>query len=127
MSETLTLELANALDVEPEEIRAVAAARDGGYNVVLDDYRKMRNVQPEPIEPEESPQEKISEVADADIVPGTEMYIPEELQAAYTKPHRATVKTLKELCDLLEIPTKKRMIKKDIVQMINEWKLEHAP
>jgi hypothetical protein len=127
MTETLTLELANALNIEPDDILAVATARDGGYNVVLEDYRKIRNVQPKPIEPAESLQEKISEVIDADIVPGTEMYIPEDLQSAYIRPYRSTVKVLKELCVLLEIPTKKRMKKIQIVRLINEWKLEHAP
>jgi hypothetical protein len=127
MTTTLTLELANALDVKPDNIRAISSARDGGYNVVLDDYRKIRNVQPKPVEPENQPQETVSEVVDADVVPGTEIYIPEELQAAYAKPHRATVKTLKELCELLEIKTPKRITKAKIVQQVNEWKLEHAP
>jgi DNA-binding Xre family transcriptional regulator len=130
----LTIQLANALNIEPADILDIAAARDGGFNVVLDDYRKYRNVEPKPIEPSEL--EQLSFVKSASsaksavqsvVVPGTEMYIPEELQAAYTKPHRSTIKTLKELCELLEIETPKRIKKSEIVKLINEWKLEHAP
>jgi hypothetical protein len=126
MDQTLFTQLANALDKEPGDILDVKAARDGGYNVVLTDYRKFRNVQPEPEREEKIPQEFIEPLINGDILPGTTIVLPEDLQAAYSKPNRTTVPVLKELCKLLGITVKKRSKKRDIVSLINDWKLQKA-
>jgi hypothetical protein len=123
----ITTQLANALEVEKIDIRDIKAARDGGYNVVLKDYRKFRNVQPQEEEKKKFVRERSPAPRDANLVPGTEMYIPEDLQAVYIRPRRATIVQLRALCDLLGLEPQKRLRKGEIVKLINEWKVEHAP
>jgi hypothetical protein len=137
MSDLLKIQLANAIEVEPSDIRDVRSARDGGYNIVLMNYQKFRNIEPlaeeaaEEVGPSEfaasltvksdtSPQEVY-------IVPGAEIYIPDDLRKAYVRPRRATIAKLKELLVLLEVAHKSNVPKKQLVKLVNDWKLEHAP
>jgi hypothetical protein len=130
----LVTQLANAIKVKPAEIRDYREARDGGYNVVLQNYQKYRNIQPlEEDPPEDIPFEDIPSAesvksAESVVVPGTEeLYIPEGLQKAYSNPKRATIAVLKELCDLLEIDLRGKPTKRRIVKLVEDWKKEHAP
>jgi hypothetical protein len=127
----LQTKLANALKVKPAEIRDYREARDGGYNIVLQNYQKFRNIQPlEEDPPEDIPIPSAESVKSAEsvVVPGTEdLYIPENLQQAYANPKRATIKVLKELCQLLEIDISGKPTKRRIVKLVEDWKKEHAP
>ena len=97
MTDQLKNQLANALNIPAADIRDMRAARDGGYNIVLLNYQKFRNVEPlEAERPELIPVEQLPLARDV-AVPGTEMYIPEELQKAYGNPKRASVVILKKL------------------------------
>ncbi|MFL7838039.1 MAG: hypothetical protein ACK2T4_06755 [Candidatus Promineifilaceae bacterium] len=126
MDQLLITYLANALETEAANIRDVKAARDGGYNVVLMNYQKFRNVQPKTEVEEKFPREFVEPLVDGDLLPGTTIVLPENLQIAYRRPRRATIPLLKELCRLLDIPQKKRTKKIEIVRAINQWKLENV-
>ena len=128
MTNTLKCQLAQAIKIDPADIRDYRPARDGGYNVVLMNFQKFRNVEPQEEEaPEEQPRIGTSKARDANIVPGTEIYIPESLQKAYSAPRRASAQVLRQLLDLLEVESNSRTKKAELVKLVNDWKAVHAP
>lgn len=128
MTNTLKLQLAQAIKVDPTDIRDYRPARDGGYNVVLTNFQKFRNVEPREDESlTDGPGAGISTPRDANIVPGTEIYIPESLQKAYSAPRRASASVLRQLLDLLEIESTSKTKKAELVKLVNDWKEVHAP
>jgi hypothetical protein len=54
--------------------------------------------------------------------PTSDIEIPDTLNLAYLKPHRANREALRQLCDHLSIPYPTKTRKTQLVSKINDWK-----
>lgn len=101
MTNKLKSELANALEIEPENIMEYKVREDGTYNVIDFSYRKFICVVP---------------------VPAEESKVPEESRKIYQKPQLGSKAGLLKLCKVLEIEPPEKATKKDLVDLINAYR-----
>ena len=144
MPNTLKTRLAASLNIKPSAIlNYVPCAKGGGYTVILTNYQKHNNIQPvsEPANPEPAAQVKEEPTNTAESIPHSELLgseaaalphsstsdieIPDTLNQAYLKPHRANREALRQLCDHLAIPYTTKTRKTQLVAKINTWKQDH--
>ncbi len=104
MNDELKERLANALDIEPNQIMEYGPDKDGRHAVILWDFRKLTDVEPKDVSP-----------------------IPPELRSAYQNPSKANKAQLIKVADLLELETSPKMTKKDLVMLIESYKVTTVP
>ena len=104
MNDELKEQLANALEVDPDQIMDYRQVDGDSYNVILFSYQKYTNVEPKEVSP-----------------------IPPELRSAYQSPSKANKAQLIKVADLLELETSPKMTKKDLVMLIESYKVTTVP
>lgn len=103
MDEQLKAELANALDIQPDDIMDYRQTTDGTYSVVLFSFQKFTQVEPQEVS-----------------------LVPEEMRRAYNHPDLCTKKELIAVAEYLDIEVgdgKKTPVKGEYTKAINHYRL----
>lgn len=95
MDDELKIKLANALDIEPDQIMEYGPDKDGRHAVILWNFQKFPDVEPKEVSP-----------------------VPPELRATYQKPSKANKAQLFALADALDLQTSSKMTKKELIALI---------
>ena len=151
MPNSLKTRLAATLNIKPSAVLNYAPSpKGGGYTVILINYQKHNNIEPvsEPASSDPAAQVEEEPTNTAESIPHSELLgseaaalphsstsdiphptsdtiIPVSLKPAFTRPHRATRITLRQLCDHLAIPYTTKTRKTQLVTKINTWKQDH--
>jgi hypothetical protein len=97
MDKQVKLELANALEIEPDEIMDFKQKEDGTYNVILFSFQKHTGV-----------------------VPSKDSHVPVEFRKAYSNPHFARKDDLKGLAQALDLEVDGDL-RKDYIEAIQAY------
>ena len=100
MNDELKSQLANTLEVAPDEIMEYGQTPDGSYNVILFSFQKFTGVQPQEVSP-----------------------IPEPLRPVYQKPVRGSKAQLIALAESLDLDPGPKPTIKSLVKLINDSKV----
>ena len=104
MNDELKSQLANSLNVAPDEIMEFGQAPDGSYNVILFSFQKFTGVQPKDDNP-----------------------ISEELRPVYQKPARGTKAQLITVVENLGLDPGPKPTVKSLVKLIRQSKAADSP
>ena len=111
----MTLNLALALGVPPEEILGYRNIQHKGYNVIMRDFRKFTGVLPVP----DTAVTAFLAEQNADDYPSG---LPDDLKPTYDNPSKHLVQELKNLAYFLEIPDASALRKPSLIEEIEAWK-----